>query len=233
MFLNPPYLQDEPTESHDSNNDGTLFLGPSEYSVQHPFVAEHISHNDMGEEGQDETYDLEERCGFLHDGLSEEDTDMSDGGAALTITASHAEQLNAELDMLDAEVMGSDNLVGILMDNHYQPNTIDNLPFHYHGYYQELPSFAQSSSVYNEGTMDDDVEPTPLAIPNFPVAMSAVAQQLQHIQDGQGHGNFTIAPDPPHTGVQDNSKLLLLFPLSSLCGYFQKYCCIRWYFTSF
>lgn len=203
MLPNPSSLQNEPTEAIESNNDGTLPLGPSEYHMQHPSIAKSTSNVNMGLEGQDERSDVEDRSEFLDDTPSDEDTDMSDGGAALTMTLSHAEQLNAELDMLDAEVMGSDNLIGLLMDNQYQPAMIEAPPFSYHGYNQG----PQTSDEYDEGMMGNELGPAPAAMPNLPVAMSAVAQQLQHIQDGQGHaiGNFTFAPDAQHGAVQDNS----------------------------
>jgi hypothetical protein len=100
--------------------------------------------------------------------FSDEDLDMSDdGGAALTMTLSHAEQLNAELDELDAAVMGSQNLAGL-----FNPYTED-------------------IEFYDDEIMTDDgLQPGPLPSSNLPVVMSAVSQQLQHIQDhvqdGQG-----------------------------------------------
>jgi hypothetical protein len=216
MLSNPSNVQSESTEVIESNHDDTLTLGSSEYPVQHPSIAKPISDTSTGPDGQDERSDMEDRPEFFDDAPSDEDMDMPDGGAALTMTLSHAEQLNAELDMLDAEVMGSDNLVGLLMENHYQPTMIENLPFSYHGYNQGPQNFAQDSDVYDGNTIDNELESAPAAIPNLPVAMSAVAlgavaQQLQHIQNGQGHDNFTIVPDAQHGGVQDNSTLPFLY----------------------
>ena len=134
--------------------------------------------------------------------LSDEDQDMSDGGAALTMTLSHAEQLNAELDMLDAEVMGTENLAELLMDNHYDPTMAEEGPFNYYG---SIPG-PQDSDLYDEDMIEDALGPGPVNSSNIPVAMSAVSQQLQHIQDGQGHANFTApAADAQHGGFQDNS----------------------------
>ncbi|KAG0650899.1 putative WD repeat-containing [Hyphodiscus hymeniophilus] len=208
MLPHPSHLQNEVTETTASNNDGVLHLGPSDtpVPVQHAPIAKSTSDIDMGLEGQDERSDVEDRSEFLDDAPSDDDMDMSDGGAALTMTSSHAEQLNAELDMLDAEIMGSHNL-GLLVDDHYQPTTIEDLPFSYHGHNPGPPSFAQNSTVYEEGAMDDEIPPAPPVISNLPVAMSAVAQQLQHIQDGQGYAN--LAPDALHGGVHDNSTLPL------------------------
>ena len=207
MLPNPSHLPNEPTEAIESNNDGTLSLKTTELPVpmQHPSIAKQIGDINMGLEGQAEGSDVEERSEFLEDAPSDEDTDMSDGGAALTMTLSHAEQLNVELDMLDAEIMGSDNLVGLHMDNHYQPTMIEGPPIEYYDSVYGPGSFQQSPAPYDESTMDHEVESAPLAIPNLPVAMSAVAQQLQHIQDGQGHA-LTIMQDALH-GVQENSTL--------------------------
>lgn len=218
MLPNPPTLLNEySTEAIESEDNGvTLPLGPSEYPVQqtHPSIAKPLSDVNMGLEGQDEKSDMEDRSDSYEDTPSDEDTDMSDGGAALTMTMSHAEALNAELDMLDAEVMGSDNLVGLLMDNHYQPTIIEDLPFSYYSYHQDPQEFTQMSGVYEEDIMDNELGPGPATLPNLPVAMSAVSQQLQYIQDEQGHAAFTNITDAQHAGPQDNSTSPSLFHTS-------------------
>jgi hypothetical protein len=189
---------------NESSNDGTLPLEASEYPAQHPSIAK-PSNTSMGLEGQDERSDVEDRSEYFEDGGSDEDADMSDGGAALTMTMSHAEQLNAELDMLDAEVMGSDNLVTLLMDNQFQPALVEHPQFSYHAHNEGPPNFTPNSEILDENVISNDMGPGAATIP-----MSAVALQLQHIQEGQGHPNLTFAPDTQH-GVQDNSTLPLSY----------------------
>ena len=170
-------------------NGVTLPSEPSEHPhlvEQHPSVANDISH-DMGSDDQEERSDTREDQDEDQD--EDEDTDMSEEGAALTMTLSHAEQLNAELDMLDAEVMGSDNLAGLLMDNQY--------------YYQD--AYDEDIMENEEDIMENEMGPDLSPVPNIPVAMSAVSQQLQHIQDGQGHADLTIAQETQHAPAHDNS----------------------------
>jgi hypothetical protein len=210
MLPNPSALLNEySTEAiiESENNGVTLPLGSTEYPVQqdHSTIAKPISDADMGLDGQDERPAVGD--GLYDEALSDEDQDMSDGGAALTMTLSHAEQLNAELDMLDAEVMGSENLAGLLMDNHYHPIMIEDGPFNY---YDSIAD-PQESDVYDEDMMDDALGPGPVNLSNLPVAMSAVSQQLQHIQNGQGHANFTPPADAQHGGFQDNSTSPFIF----------------------
>jgi hypothetical protein len=217
MPPNPPNLLNESTESAEDNG-VTLPLVPNDMQ-QNPSIAKPISDVNMGVEGQDESAEMQGGA-ENDDVLSDEDHDMSDGGGApLTMTLSHAEALNAELDMLDAEVMGTDNLYDLHMGQ-YQGTMIEDLPISYYGPHHSLYNFVQDSDVYDEDIMDlgGGLGPGQAASPNLPIAMSAVSQQLQHIQDGQGHANFTAIPDAQHGGIQDNSTLSLPFhpPFSTI-----------------
>ncbi len=90
------------------NGATTIVSGPNDYTSQQ--FATPMSTVGMGSESAEGCESMENRPDVHY--MSDEDQDMSDGGAELTMTLSHAEQLNAELDLLDAEVMGHDNLVG-------------------------------------------------------------------------------------------------------------------------
>jgi hypothetical protein len=125
---------------------------------------------------------MEERSD-THD-MSDEDQDMSDGGAELAMTLSHAEELNAELDLLDAEVMGHDNLVGLFPETHY-PSITENqfqysssLPNPDHYSDESLHQPEEGADVFMQGTADTT---------NLPTSLSAVSLQLQHFQDAPEH----------------------------------------------
>lgn len=199
MLPNPSNLQNESTEAVESNNDGTLPIGPSEHPVHHPSIAKPISVVDIGLEGQDERPDEEERSELIEDDPSDEDTDMSDGGAALTMTLSHA-QLDAEIHMIEAELAHGDQV-----DAELDLLEADLIALE-HNFAPQMPY------VFEEGVLDNELDPAPAYMPNLPVAMSAVAQQLQHMQDqldGQEHAIFPLNPNAQHGVVQDNSTLPL------------------------
>ena len=212
MPPNPSNLLNESTEALESAEDNgvTVALVPNGVQ-QSPSIAKPISDFNMGVEGQDENAEVQGGA-EKDDVLSDEDHDMSDGGGApLAITPSHGEAFNTELDTLGAEVMGADNLYGLHM-NHYEGTMIEDLPISYYSSHPSPYNFVQDSDVYDEDMMDEGgLGPGPAALPNLPIAMSAVSQQLQHIQDGQGHANLTAIPDAQHGGVQDNSTSSLPF----------------------
>ena len=195
------------TEAIESEDYGvTLPLGTG--TVQQPSVTK-PSDVDMESLSQDGQLGMEDDKGPYEADISDEN--MSDGGgAALTLTLSHAEQLNAELDILDAELMGSENLAELL----YHPTMDQSF-----NYYESIPGqhMNQESDSYDEDIMEEEVGPGPIPVPPpvniSPVALSAVSQQLQHIQDGQGqeHANLTAAADALHGGFQDNSISPILF----------------------
>lgn len=205
MPPNPSNLLNESTEALESTEDNgvTMPLVPNGVQ-QNPSTAKPISDFNMGVEGQDENAEVQGGA-EKDDILSDEDHDMSDGGGApLAMTSSHGETLNTELDTLDAEVMDADNLYGLHMD-HYEGTMIEALPISYYSSHPSPYNFVQNSDVYDEDMMDEgELGPGPAALPNLPIAMSVVSQQLQHIQDEQGHANLTAIPEAQHGGVQDN-----------------------------
>ncbi|EDO01780.1 hypothetical protein SS1G_04255 [Sclerotinia sclerotiorum 1980 UF-70] len=144
---------------------------------------------------------------FPEDMMEESDQDMSDGGAPLTTIPSHAEQLNAAMEAVGSGIMGQYILGGT----------------HHHLQIQSLPnSFSTQTSL---GELDvptgvggnsfpyEGDTPLPLLEVNnttdLPAVMSEVSQQLQHIQDGQEHGDFESAPDEHYdTFINHNQSTL-------------------------
>ncbi|OWP06943.1 hypothetical protein B2J93_7677 [Marssonina coronariae] len=117
---------------------------------------------------------------------SDEDLDMSDGGAALTMTLSHAEALNHEMDMLDAEVMGHENLLGLAE----HPS--------YHSVSQSGPDQGADDDSPDEWAVTGENLPTeevPAGATSASTTMSQVSQQqqLQHWQEGQAHAGTAQA----------------------------------------
>jgi hypothetical protein len=158
----------------------------------------------------DEISDLGERVDSQD--LSDEDQDMSDGGANISLGAPmplpYAEELNAEMDMLDAEIMGSDIHDLLFHDSHYQSTMDDDTPFYYSGPFYADEQLTQLAEEQNDMMDDGSIQGV---APNFsgsvsalPAVMSELSQQLQHIQDGQEHGDFTSIPDAQN-GTLDNS----------------------------
>jgi hypothetical protein len=150
-------------------------------------IATPVSDVHMGLEEQDEMPNVgrSEEQQYITD----EDEDMSEsggGGAPLTMTLSHAEALNAELDMLDAELMGPENLEDMYMEEHFPP------PFNPHQYYEDdysgslmdLPEPPQDTFMHGSGSLV-----------NLPSAMSQVSLHLQHLQQEQEHAEAAEAMD--------------------------------------
>jgi hypothetical protein len=97
--LTPPseYSAEAIETEADNGTTTTIISGSNEYT-SHQFATP-MSSGGMGSEPAEGCESMEERSD-THD-MSDEDQDMSDGGAELTMTLSHAEELNAELDLLD------------------------------------------------------------------------------------------------------------------------------------
>jgi hypothetical protein len=216
MLANPLTPPNEySAEVVDTHNGVNHTVELNQSSSQHnPSITTPISNINMGRDSLEERSDMEDRSDSndLHD----EDQDISDGGAPLTMTLSHAEELNAEMDLLDAEVMGADNLAGLLLDNHFPSSTLDNLPFLYHDdLYQESieNSFDPDDDVIDH-IMDDGFLHGGADTSDLPTAMSELSQQLQHLQDGQEHADAGPISEE-HGDFLQNSISPLLLPSPS------------------
>jgi hypothetical protein len=210
--LTPPneYSAEAIETEADNGTTTTVISGSNDYT-SHQFATP-MSSGGMGSEPAEGCESMEERSD-THD-MSDEDQDMSDGGAELTMTLSHAEELNAELDLLDAEVMGHDNLVGLFPETHY-PSITEN-QFQYSSSYTNPDHYSDESLVQPEEGADVFMQGT-ADTTNLPTSLSAVSLQLQHIQDGQEHEESAEAAEVFHgTAFTNNSTPSILLPFFSL-----------------
>jgi hypothetical protein len=172
--------------------------------------------------GLGERADLEDGPDSPH--LGDEDQDMSEGGAALSIdlslegallmSPSHAQELNAEMDMLDAEVMGQDNLDELFLNgNHHQSTMVAEPPFYFSAPIHGPSHLLQPSEDFDDDMLYDEFEPAEAI--NLPTAMLEVSQQLEHLQDAPENVDFIGVPDPQHDLVADHSISPPPFPTLS------------------
>ncbi|KAI9650513.1 hypothetical protein NHQ30_000529 [Ciborinia camelliae] len=193
--LTPPYEPLADSIENDSSAGRTLTLsGESDTSYTNQLFAlsTPTSNSSMMLNDPIDTYASESRS-LSEDVMEESDQDMSDGGVPLTMTHSYAEELNAEMDTLDTEIMGQENPVGLHHGYHFQSSIT---PF-YPGFLDQLavPSEPGGSSYQSQGNIPI---PEPINTTDLPAVMSEVSQQLQHIQDGQEHGDFELATGEHH-----------------------------------
>lgn len=173
---------ERPPESLDFEND--VFS----LAITSPEQAEDSRSQTMVRNSQEDTLaDLapDERAHLEGIDDSDNDQDMSDGGAALDYPSPHAEQLNAELDLLDADIMGPENLAELytpqqLEDpttNTFNPNILPPAGTHQEPVSPPDPLFIVDNIMVNVVIFD---------IPHAPPNPS---QQLQHLphQDTQEH----------------------------------------------
>ena len=162
--------------------------------------------SDMGLDNRDERGELAQQADS-YDSM-DEDQDMSDGGAALTMTLSHAEALNAELDLLDAEVMGPDNFTSLHIDTHF--SSMENYHNQDVSLHTGLPAL-EPHSPHSQDEQENSVATDSMNTLDLPATMSQVSQHLQHIQDGQEHVELDIVTDE-HGTFTNNSTHPLLVP---------------------
>lgn len=203
--LTPPNeYSAEGIETDAGNGTTSVVAGPNDYTSQQ--FATPMSTASMGSESAQGCPSMEDRSDSQD--MSDEDQDMSDGGAALTMTLSHAEELNAELDLLDAEVMGHDNLVGLFLETHY-PSIAEN-PFQYSDSFTNPDHYSDGSLNQPEEVADAYMQGSTNAT-NLPTSLSAVSLQLQHIQDGQEHQESLEAADELHGAAFINNSTPSIF----------------------
>jgi hypothetical protein len=127
--------------------------------------------------------------------------DMSDGGAVLTLTTSHAQELNNELDLLDADLMGTQNMA-VLHNSTTSVHTNTLSSFSTYAGFPHLSIETQPGHGVDDYDMQE--EPGHVAIEQLGIQAAEVAQQLQHLQDGQGHMGFQMDSEA-NTAFIDNS----------------------------
>lgn len=185
-----------------STEEGAFESGVTSTSIANQFLAHGMlaTPASMGIDSPEERTDGEDREPPTS---SDEDQDMSDGGATLTMTLSHAEALNNEMDMLDAELMGHHNLMDLSGADPYNPEP----------YFNGIPdSNPQSPWSTLDGVQQPHIAPIPA---NVPPAMSEVSQVLQHLQDGQNgqeHTEIADVGDDLHGEHLQHSTPSILLP---------------------
>ncbi|QSZ30092.1 hypothetical protein DSL72_004612 [Monilinia vaccinii-corymbosi] len=185
-----PYEDSADNVENDSSN-GRTSTGQSNtsYTTQ-PFALATPTTPSMILNNPNEAYTSGSRS-ISEDLMEESDQDMSDGGVPL---APGIEESNSEMDSVDDEIMGPDSMVGLHHDSHLQAvvNTFDTYGF------SDGPN--APSEPGGNSYMSESHTPILEAIntADLPAVMSEVSQQLQHIQDGQEHGNFESASDEHH-----------------------------------
>ncbi|PQE19890.1 WD domain-containing protein [Rutstroemia sp. NJR-2017a BVV2] len=141
----------------------------------------------------------------------DEDQDMSDGGAALASTLSHEGHIQIDIDIFNAEAMEPNNLGEM-------PTDLVLVDLH-----QAAPYIANYNFAYGPGEGLEDFEP-PLPVPpmpdaattDLPAVMSEVSHQLQHIQDGQEHGDLELSQAEHHELFMSHNQSTASFPFTSL-----------------
>ncbi|KAE8444601.1 hypothetical protein EG329_014432 [Mollisiaceae sp. DMI_Dod_QoI] len=210
MLSNPLTPPNEHSAEATAVDDGEAYLPGANDVVTQPSVVTPVSNANMGLDEPDEMSNMDGRLDEQE--TSDEDQDMSEGGgAALSLTLSHAEALNAEMDALDAELMGPENLEQLYLDTNF-PNVSN--PF--------FDSF-QEPEQHPAGPMNQPEEHNdmhmygPGSLVNLPSAMSAVSLHLQQFQEEQEQAESAEAAGDTHGAIMNNStpSILLDFLLSS------------------
>jgi WD40 repeat protein len=159
--------------------------------------------------------------------LSDEDQDMSEGGALLSVDLAHedllstplpghAQELSAELDMLDAAVMGEGNLDELFFGDAHQATTWEP-PSSFMAAIQAPALPLHSSDDIDDHMLYDEFEPAEAA--NLPTAMLEVSQQLEHLQDAHENVDILGITEAQHDVVADHSISPPLLPTLSSASF--------------
>jgi hypothetical protein len=130
-----------------------------------------------------------------HAGDDDEDAEMSDGGVQIGISTVHTQQLNNDMEMVDAEAMGPHNVADITANTAFHAGLLqeDDISVDSAEYTLGEDTAESSYSVAGDDEVenddDDDGFVPQAALVTDP--MSAVAQQLQSLQDGQEDDEFS------------------------------------------
>ncbi|TGO15471.1 hypothetical protein BTUL_0040g00790 [Botrytis tulipae] len=194
--LTPPYGDSADNIENDSTN-GRMLTGGSDSSyTNQPFaLATPTSTSSMMFNESSEEYTPGGRS-FSEDMMEDSDQDMSDGGAPLTTIPSHAEEPTTDMDPGDSENTYNNDPVGLHDDSQSQ---LSANPFYTQSFLEEFDMPSElGGSLYPYGAYIPLPLPEAINTTDLPAVMSEVSQQLQHIQDGQEHGDSESAPDEHH-----------------------------------
>ncbi|TGO81761.1 hypothetical protein BPOR_1028g00030 [Botrytis porri] len=190
--LTPPYGDSADNIENDSSN-GRMTGGSNSSYIHQPFaLATPTSNSSMMFNDSSEEYTPGGRS-FSDDMMEESDQDMSDGGAPLTTIPSHAEESAIDMDTGDSENIYYNDPVGLHNDSQSAN------PFYTQDFLNEFDVPSEGGgSLYPYGAFIPLPLPGAIDTTDLPAVMSEVSQQLQHIQDGQEHGDSESTPDEHH-----------------------------------
>ena len=207
----------EPSAEVVDRENGVALVGLDHYPA-HPYlsVPTPTSSSSMGLDSMDEISDLVERGNFQ---------DLSDGGADMLLghpfggEVPHAEEL-PEIDVLDAEMLSPANSTLSYQHEHYHPILDQEIPFYSSdiSYEEEIPTQLaeeQHDALY-DGLIQAVAPNLPGSVSALPVVMSELTQQLQHIQEGQEHGDFISIPDAQNGALDNSTSPLPLFSQTTI-----------------
>jgi hypothetical protein len=131
---------------------------------------------------------------LYHASDDDEDAEMSDGGVQIDMSSAHTQQLNNEMDMVDAEVMGPYNVAAITTSTTFHTGILqdDDSSEDFTEYTPEEDTAESSYDIAEEDELDHEDEDdgfVPQAA-HISDPMSAVSQQLQSLQDVQEDDEF-------------------------------------------
>jgi hypothetical protein len=214
--LTPPY-GDSTATSHNIEN----VLRADTESVADSSVFNAMISTPTSNTSKHETPAMED--GEDSDDSIEEDQDMSDGGATLTMSHTYIQQQNTGLAQLQGgldgleehiDEAGAEDLYG-LESGSASPSSITPTTLHVESVSNAVPSNVNGPS------MDIDQPPAILGHAVLPTTLSAVSLQLQHLQDGLVHMEAEMAADDQEgafANIPSNPSfpLFLTSPFTSL-----------------
>jgi len=204
--LTPPTQFSTPESPHEASLPPEV--SSSENLQHYTSIATPVSISDTGLGDHEERLETASKSHRHDSSDDDQDTDMSDGGVPLlsspvgeplSMSISHAEELNAEMDLLDVEVMGDDNFNDMFHDH----SPINQAPPFFFTDLDEQPDYVLDGLMY--GGPPHLVPEVPETQAGLPAAMSNLSQQLQHIQEGQEHGDFAVFQDTQHATENSTS----------------------------
>lgn len=168
---------------------GAATVSPAQ-AVLYPGAASTGSPSSMFTGYTPEAYETE----LYHPSDDDEDAEMSDGGVQIEMNSAQTEQLNNEMDMVDAEVVGPYNVALITTDTTFHTGLLqdDDTSENFAEYTLGEDTPESNYDIADDAEVDDENESDELVPQTADIAdpMSAVSQQLQSLQDGQEDDEF-------------------------------------------
>jgi hypothetical protein len=151
---------------------------------------------------------------------------MSEGGAplslglteedAMSMSPQYAPELEAEMGMLDAEVMGQVDLDELYLGSHSQDLTMVTDPPFILSASSQVPA-QPSVDDFEDDMLYDELDPAEAS--NGPAAMMEVSLQLEHLQGAHEIVDFLGAAVMQHGNAADHSIPPPLLPTLSSAGF--------------